>query len=514
VGLRRSRAWLTGIGLWLACGAVGLASDLPIHSEHLEAARESPFVGVRNQLDLEQLWGCIGAGNDYLSVNLAGVTSLLDGSEVDPTRIYGRTFVGPYPFEAKETSYAYKRFRAPSEIRGGQGTIRVGSLLGPGRDSEDWTDRGQVVLRLELFLEGPGPDRPLGTYDMFVFWRKGPDGFVKLPSLVEGPFVSLTRSDEPEACVISFRTDEPIVGAVLLEDGREFAEAGPALKHEIAVGGLEPDSTYRYRVRVGSMTTQAHELKTAPLPGRGETTLVYIGDSREGVGGGSPEGYILPDQLEWLKRELKSADRDETVRFVVLFAQEPLFPNGGHVRDTMWYHGNNNVRAWSLDAQSGKLEPMPKGMLEVRDELVRAVAASPKVAAVLGGDEHNSHRTLIGPEVPIGDIRKDDQNGNGRIEQQAGEPISPLGDLGRSTWYIVSGGGGAPYYGEEETPWNRYWKSRREEEGDDGYYFSSSGEHRGSSDPRRAHLPAGAEPLWRAGGRDRRSHERQVAASG
>ena len=158
----------------------------------------------------------------------------------------------------------------------------------------------------------------------------------------------------------------------------------------------------------------------------------------------------------WLKRELKSADRDETVRFVVLFAQEPLFPNGGHVGDAMWYHGNNNVRAWSLDARSGKLEPMPKGMLEVRDELVRAIAASPKVAVVLGGDEHNYHRTLIGPRVPIGDIRKDDRNHDGRIDLKAGESASRLGGLRRSTWYIVSGGGGAPYYGEEETPWNRY----------------------------------------------------------
>ena len=47
--------------------------------------------------------------------------------------------------------------------------------------------------------------------------------------------------------------------------------------------------------------------------------------------GGSPEGYLMEDQLSWIGAELEKAEADPSVRYVFLMAQEPVFPNGGHL---------------------------------------------------------------------------------------------------------------------------------------------------------------------------------------
>jgi hypothetical protein len=195
------------------------------------------------------------------------------------------------------------------------------------------------------------------------------------------------------------------------------------------------------------------------------------------VAGGCPEGYLLPDQLEWIKSEISRADEDPSVKYTVLFAQEPVFPCGGHIKDATWHNGDNNARAYRMhpDPDGGEsLQRERKGLLEVRNELVRAVSASPKVAAFLAGDEHSYHRILIGPEVPIGDPDQDDLDGDGKIESPA-EPVSPLGDLAHQTWFVTSGGAGATYYSEEDVPWVDYWRARQAEDDSEArrFYYSS-----------------------------------------
>jgi len=162
--------------------------------------------------------------------------------------------------------------------------------------------------------------------------------------------------------------------------------------------------------------------------------------------GGSPEGFIFDDQLNWIRNELAEAEKDVLVRYIVLFAQEPVFPNGGHVKDSMWYYGDNDVRGASWDPKTGKMALEKKGIIDVRNELVKMIDASTKVAAVLGSDEHAYHKVLIDKTVPVG------------IPGEKKE-FSPLKDLNHATWYIVSGGAGAPYYSKEPTPWNRFWEN-------------------------------------------------------
>ncbi|GAB4321047.1 MAG: hypothetical protein Kow0059_15550 [Candidatus Sumerlaeia bacterium] len=588
---------------------------LPINVQALEGYQENTTRGCRNLFSIDQLQAAVSGGSNALTFDLSGVTTLLDGTgapDYTPAKVYGTVYMGPYPFEDVETHYAYKRFRTSASVTGGRATLDVGYLMSGNHNSEGWTDTGQVAVRFDLMLETPGADRRLGVYDTFVRFRKTTAGFEKLPSLLEGPFVCLVRSDEPGQVVISARISQPAAVAVQLDDGRTFSGTPGQTRHEITVGGLQPDTSYTYTLLIDGMAAARQTFRTAPRPGPAgrPVRFAYCGDSREAAGGGGnafmghnadiferlmsqafaaraeffimggdlvsgytavkadfaaqlqawkqsaagfwrerpiyptlgnhesllrvftkgservsldrwpydtdsaeavfaaefvnpanapipadprrptytenvysfqygpvmviafnnnywvsynsesfggcPEGYLMGDQLNWIKSELKRADEDDSVKFVVLFAQEPVFPNGGHTGDAMWYGGSNRKRAYVFDAASEQLKPEVKGILEVRDELLRAVAACTKAAAVLGSDEHGYHKTLITNTVPIGNIARDDKNNDGRIGGD-GEQPTPLDDLARPVWYMVCGGGGAPYYSHDDTPWNQYW---------------------------------------------------------
>jgi hypothetical protein len=199
--------------------------------------------------------------------------------------------------------------------------------------------------------------------------------------------------------------------------------------------------------------------------------------------GGSPEGYILPDQLAWIKEELAAADRDPTVKYVIVYMQEPMIPNGGHIKDAMWYEGNNTVRAYTWNGK--QLIGEKQGIIEVRNNLMRTIHSSPKVAAILGSDEHGYSKVLIDSKVPVGDPSKDDHNKDGWINyhgkalKQDGQAVkredaSSLTDLRYPVWYLVGGGFGAPFYARERTPWNVYWTDQQGDEGKCFYYSSQA----------------------------------------
>ncbi len=185
--------------------------------------------------------------------------------------------------------------------------------------------------------------------------------------------------------------------------------------------------------------------------------------------GGCPEGYVMKKQLRWIEQRIDAAEADPKVRYLILFGHEPMFPNGKHLRDAMWYGGDNGVKSHAFKQNGGQYDEMErgnKGIIEVRNRLARKIAASAKVAAVIASDEHAYYRTLIGPAVPVGDPDVD------AVDNKLvwPGPLSPLSDLKRRTWYLVCGGGGAPYSGELPSPWNQFWKSRSA--GDIGYRHS------------------------------------------
>ncbi len=165
--------------------------------------------------------------------------------------------------------------------------------------------------------------------------------------------------------------------------------------------------------------------------------------------GGSPEGYMLPDQVEWFEREMKAAEADPTVKYIVVLAHEPIFANGGHANDAMWYAGNNAVRAYR--AVNGKMTPYGYGIIEQRNRLWETISRSRKTAVVLGSDEHNYHKSLITNTTPVGVPAVDDLNGDGKLNDGR---ISPNPKFKYPTWFMVCGGAGAPYYTQEKTPWS------------------------------------------------------------
>ena len=148
--------------------------------------------------------------------------------------------------------------------------------------------------------------------------------------------------------------------------------------------------------------------------------------------GGSLHGYIMDNQLEWLKNTLHKLEKDNNIDYVFVTQHTPVFPNGGHLHNAMWWSGDNTKRPYV----AGK--PVAKGIIENRDEYLAIVMNhSTKVLAVLTSDEHNYHRMHITADTPIYPENYD----------------KPKLTKYRPLTFITNGAAGAPYHGQEVTPW-------------------------------------------------------------
>ncbi len=153
--------------------------------------------------------------------------------------------------------------------------------------------------------------------------------------------------------------------------------------------------------------------------------------------GGGLHGYIMDNQLAWLKKTLKKLDSDKRIDHIFVTQHTPALPNGGHVINAMWYYGNNDRRPYI----AGK--PVDEGIIERRDDYLDIVVnQSKKVKAILTGDEHNYHRTLIEPGINLYPPNYDKR----KIK------------ITRKVYHINNGAAGAPYYAQEKTPWTNWVK--------------------------------------------------------
>lgn len=157
--------------------------------------------------------------------------------------------------------------------------------------------------------------------------------------------------------------------------------------------------------------------------------------SRESSTSGGLHGYIMDNQLKWLEEVITMLENDPGINHIFVTQHTPVFPNGGHSKDDMWYSGDNSKRP----VVAGK--PVEKGIIERRDEYLDIlINKSTKVLAVLTGDEHNYNRLKLTPEVPI---------------YPANYPHKKL-NVSRHIFQINNGACGAPYYGQETLPWSKY----------------------------------------------------------
>lgn len=140
--------------------------------------------------------------------------------------------------------------------------------------------------------------------------------------------------------------------------------------------------------------------------------------------GGNREGYVMRNQMEWLKNELDAAQKDIGVDWIFIILHEPPFPNGGHVKDAMYWGTPGEGETGGYNDKD-----VPMGdVLDMRNRFWKVVSSKSKVLAVLCGDEHNYSRTLI----------------DSTVHEDFRFPV----------WQIISGGCGAPYYVQDKSvPW-------------------------------------------------------------
>jgi hypothetical protein len=154
--------------------------------------------------------------------------------------------------------------------------------------------------------------------------------------------------------------------------------------------------------------------------------------------GGNPHGYIMDQQLAWLEETVAGMDADTTIDHVFVTQHTPVFPNGGHVDDDMWYNGKNQARPFA----GGKAAA--EGIIERRDAYLDIVVnQSSKVKAILTGDEHNFNYLRVDDAMP-------------RYPEDWEKPKLTLK---RPIYQINNGAAGAPYYAQEKTPWMDYCQS-------------------------------------------------------
>jgi len=153
---------------------------------------------------------------------------------------------------------------------------------------------------------------------------------------------------------------------------------------------------------------------------------------------GNMHAYIMDNQFEWLKEKVGFYERDNSIKHIFVTNHTPMFPNGGHSGDDMWYSGDNSVRP-RIAGKSTKT-----GIIERRDQILDLlVNQSKKVRAVLTGDEHNYNHLVINPEMEMYPDNWDK------------EKVT----LKRTIYQINNGAAGAPYYAQEKLPWSKFCKS-------------------------------------------------------
>jgi hypothetical protein len=158
--------------------------------------------------------------------------------------------------------------------------------------------------------------------------------------------------------------------------------------------------------------------------------------------GGNLWGYIMDNQLAWLKTTLATLQGDPTIDHIFVTHHTPVFPNGGHVDGyhSMWMKGENLTPIIN-GTPAQKFLDDGKGSLDRRDEYIRTLLSHTKVKAILVGDEHNYSRLLIKPGMPV-------------YKEKGDRPENPL-IITRNLWHITVGSAGAPYYVTEPALWNQ-----------------------------------------------------------
>ena len=147
--------------------------------------------------------------------------------------------------------------------------------------------------------------------------------------------------------------------------------------------------------------------------------------------GGNPPGYIMDNQLEWVRSTLSEIDSDKDIDNVIVVMNSPVFPIADE--KGMWnngyYYGSPVVAA----------EVATTNLLERRDELLDVlVNQNKKVALLLTSTEFGYARLEISPKMPL------------YIDDFKGKKLK----LSRSLWQISCGLLPKSPFLNEKYPWS------------------------------------------------------------
>ncbi|MFZ0391872.1 MAG: metallophosphoesterase family protein [Calditrichia bacterium] len=249
-----------------------------------KALPEEPWFGItRRQLYPTSITGPDSAGNGLII-------------DLQDSTLFGTVYSGVNYFEVHNSDYYYSRYRYREPLRKGRGVIQLRNFIEPGSHSNvnRWKNSGVAAYRLDLWENRNGEIRPLEFHDAAVNFRLQDGWFSKCLTLTEGPIVNLVSSDHPEWLIISLETDHKSGVRIEVDGLGSFPGDSVAIRHEIQVTGLKPETEYIYHVIAtdssgDTLRSPAFSFRSAPLAGKGQLVFAYTGDGRAGVGGGERE---------------------------------------------------------------------------------------------------------------------------------------------------------------------------------------------------------------------------------
>ncbi|KPA19016.1 secreted protein containing Metallophosphoesterase domain protein [Candidatus Magnetomorum sp. HK-1] len=253
--------------------------------------------------------------SDLHNINETGDTNGLT-IDLNNSELWGKVHTGPYPFEAGDSDYDYPCYRAGSDISGGTANMPISTFYKALYDANSWNFGGKttvtptIAYRLELF----SGTTIKGMFGSYVSFSKDNDGnFTKLPTIIEGPFVTLKCSDNPTTMTIVWRTDEACTSQVFFGQRRFEQLTSYVNGHSINIDNLVPDTPYEYYVVSESedgrqVVSNKYTVRTAPDKGKDNIKFVYTSDSYTTNGGG--ESSYIGCNMEILRDIAANAYRD------------------------------------------------------------------------------------------------------------------------------------------------------------------------------------------------------------
>ena len=213
-----ARGWMVLAAFLLAWGPRAAdpppEADLPVVVPSLPAR---PGV-IRNPITYEQIHHIAGVTPD-------GKGLLLD---LEDPSLEGTLYAGPYPFCEGVADYDQVVFRTTVAVEAGRAEIPAELFLQAGYNSNDWPEGGggepptmTVGYRLDLRRTGASGPVPLGYYDGRSSFTWDGTAVRQNLTVVEGPLVHGITSDDPTTVVITWRTDAPASGEVLISKIRD-----------------------------------------------------------------------------------------------------------------------------------------------------------------------------------------------------------------------------------------------------------------------------------------------------